>query len=92
MSRFEDKMSELGYELDTRESESGKLVYKKRTQFSTLVLVFHLEEKNINPILIADTLIVGKRDLIGIASDFASMREDAKLIASMSGGKFRILN
>lgn len=92
MGRFENKMLDLGYKLDTNESESGeKLVYKKRTHLATLVLIFHLDHKTINPILIADTLIVGKRDLERLMTDFISMREDAKLIAKLSGNTFKVL-
>ena len=90
MSKFEDTMLQLGYKLD--EQEEGKLTYRKRMQFSELALVFNLELKTINPILVPSSLILYERDFVVLINEFRRMRKDAVYIAELSNGKYKVLN
>lgn len=90
MNKFEQTMLALGYRFE--EQEGNKVTFRKRTQFSDLALVFDLELKTINPILVPSSLILYERDLVTMFGEFKSMREDAEKIAKLSSGKYRVLN
>ena len=91
MSKFEETMSAFGYVLEEQEG-SKKLTYQKRTQFSFLVLVFDLELKYINPILVPSSVLLYDKDIVELYQDFKKLREDARLIAAMTNGKYKVLN
>lgn len=90
-TEFEQVMSDrLGYKLE--EQDGYKLTYKKNAKYSTLVLVIDLGLKYINPILVPKSVVIYEKDITLMLSEFYVMRNDAKLIANMSDGKFQVLN
>ena len=90
MSRFEETMSGLGYELD--EVEDRKLTYKKNAKYSILVLVIDLGLKYVNMILVPKSVIMRSSDLVMMQGEFENMIRDAELIVAKSNGSLRILN
>ena len=82
MSKFEDTMKGLGYVLE--EQEGKKLTYRKNAQYSQLVLIFDLESKYINPILVPLSIVLYELDLISMIYEFRKLREDASLLAELA--------
>lgn len=87
-SNFEITMSAFGYVLEER--DGLKLTYRKRMQFSELVLVFDLESKYINPILVPSSILLYERDISTLYSEFKKLREDAQMFADMA--HYKVLN
>lgn len=82
MSKFEDTMKGLGYVLE--EQEGKKLTYRKNAQYSQLVLIFDLESKYINPILVPLSIVLYERDLISMIVEFRKLREEALLLGELA--------
>ena len=90
VQRFQQIMSDLGYELD--EQEGLKLTYKKNAKYSTLVLVINLELKYINPILVPSSVILLEKDFMAMYNDFKNLRKEADIIAKKSNDVLKVLN
>ena len=89
MSKFEETLKELNYEF--QEQDGKKLTYRKRTQFSDLVLVIDLELKTIRPISVPVSFFLKKEDFITFYKEFELLQQDAHELETRSQGKLRVL-
>lgn len=90
MNKFYETMNELNYTFS--EQDEKKLIYRKRTQNSELILVIDLELKMIRSALVPVSLFVNEHDFESCHNDFETLKEDAKEIEKRSAGKLKVLN
>lgn len=88
MNKFYETMNELNYTFD--EQDGKKLIYRKRTQNSELILVIDLELKMIRSALVPASLFISRHDFVSCYEDFKKMKEDAKEIEKRSAGKLKV--
>lgn len=89
MSKFEETLKELKYEF--QEQDGKKLTYRKRAQFSNLVLVIDLELKTIRPVSVPVSFFLYEQDFYTCLEEFKVLKADAKLIEERSKGKLKVL-
>ena len=89
MSKFEETLKELNYEF--QEQEDKKLTYRKRTQFSNLVLVIDLGLKTIRPVSVPTSFFLYEEDIYKCLEEFRILKADADVLFKRSQGKLRIL-
>lgn len=89
-SNFEKTLLELGYEFDSQ--EGSKITFRKRTQYADLVLIFNLELKYINPILVPSCLILHEKDFEILKLLFKDLRNAAAILAQKTQNTYKVLN
>lgn len=87
MSKFLDTMKELGYEFD--EQDGRKLTYKKKAQFSDLVLIIDLERKTVRPVSVPVSFFLYRDDFVTFYKEHEQMLKDVQIIEQRSEGKLK---